>query len=84
MKKEEKIIIFTDKNKNQALSWAQEHQQCILHSWNNENKPIIVVPTPCGEQICEFGDALKLKENIEESHEWWKIEVVKTKLLKNI
>lgn len=49
---------FTDENKDRVLFWAKSIQMNLQHSWDENNNPIIKIPTLEGEMICAFGDWL--------------------------
>jgi len=53
-----KAVQFTDKNKDQVYNWATSIQGNIFHSWDENNQPIIKIPTLEGEMICSIGDYL--------------------------
>jgi len=51
-------IQFTEKNKNQVKNWASELQQNVFHGWDENKKPMLVIPTLEGEMNCSLGDYL--------------------------
>jgi len=56
---EVQAVQFTDKNKDQVYSWATSIQNNVFHSWNEDKKPILLVPQLNGDEIvCNFGDYL--------------------------
>lgn len=55
---EVEAVQFTDENKNQVYSWAHSLQMNVTHDIDENNKPILKIPTLEGEMICSFGDYL--------------------------
>jgi hypothetical protein len=48
---------FTEESKNQVYRWANEIQQNVQPSWQ-DNKPCLLIPTLEGEMVCSLGDYL--------------------------
>ena len=47
---------FTDETKDRVLSWAQNIQLNVSHGWDEQHRPIIIIPTLEGEMTCSVGD----------------------------
>ena len=55
---EVEAVQFTDETKDRVYAWATAIQMNVTHSWDENDKPILKVPTPEGEMICSLGDYL--------------------------
>lgn len=51
-------IQFTIKNKDQVFRWASSIQMNVYPSFDDNDNPILKVPTLEGEMICSIGDYL--------------------------
>jgi hypothetical protein len=51
-------IQFTEESKNMVYRWACSIQNNIYHGFDENNKPILIIPTLEGEMICSLGDYL--------------------------
>jgi hypothetical protein len=51
-------IQFTDQNKDMVYNWAKSIQANVYHSWDDNKKPILSIPTLEGEMKCAIGDYL--------------------------
>lgn len=51
-------IQFTDENKDAAFRWASSIQMNISPSFDEENNPVLIIPTLEGDMICSIGDYL--------------------------
>lgn len=58
---------LTNSGKDQVLSWAQSLQMSVYDSFDNDNNPIIKIPTLQGIMICEIGDYI-IKEPFPTDH----------------
>lgn len=48
-------MLFTDETKEDVRIWCTNLQYNISPSYNNENKPCLIIPTLEGDMICNFG-----------------------------
>jgi hypothetical protein len=55
---EVEAIQFTDKNKDKAYAWVSEIQMNIQPSFDDNNKPCLIIPTLEGEMTCSLDDYL--------------------------
>ena len=55
---ETEVMQFTDKNKAVVYHWASEKQMNIRPSFDNDQKPCLIIPTLEGDMICSLGDFL--------------------------
>lgn len=51
-------VQFTNDNKDLVYMWASEIQQNIYPTFNENNQPILKIPTLEGDMICSIGDYL--------------------------
>jgi hypothetical protein len=51
-------VQFTDENKGQIYHWAKQLQNNVYHSFDKNNKPILIIPTLEGDMQCSIGDYL--------------------------
>jgi hypothetical protein len=49
-------VQFTDENKNQVYTWATNIQMNVYHDVDENDKPILKIPTLEGVMICSLGD----------------------------
>jgi hypothetical protein len=49
-------VQFTYTNKDQVYHWARSIQMNVTHSWDENRKPILIIPTAEGEMVCSLGD----------------------------
>ena len=47
---------LTEALKDRAFHWARQYQPTVWASFNNENQPILVIPTVEGSKTCYLGD----------------------------
>jgi hypothetical protein len=51
-------VQFTDQNKDMVYNWAKSIQANVYHSFDDDKKPILLIPTLEGEMKCAIGDYL--------------------------
>lgn len=51
-------MIFDDESKDRVFRWAASQQMNIQNSFDENNKPCLLVPTLEGEMMCKLGDYL--------------------------
>jgi len=49
-------VEFTDETKDQVYNWAKSIQGNVFHSWDENDKPVLMIPTLEGEMACSLGD----------------------------
>jgi hypothetical protein len=49
---------FTEDAKERVYHWATSVQGNVYHGWDENNKPILKIPTLEGEMICSLDDWL--------------------------
>jgi hypothetical protein len=76
---EVEYLQFTDENKNRVYNTVKEVQMNIQHSWDENNKPCLLIPTLEGEMMCSLGDYL-IKEPF--PTDWRKIYPCKEEIFK--
>lgn len=54
-------IRFDDENKDRVYTWASGIQKNIYHGWDENQDPVLKIPTLEGEMICGLGDYLILE-----------------------
>lgn len=55
---EVEAVQFTEKNKDQVYNWASQLQGNVYPGTDENDKPILRIPTLEGEMICSIGDYL--------------------------
>ena len=51
-------VQFTEQNKDMVYRWATSIQGNVYHDWDENKKPVLMIPTLEGEMKCSLGDYL--------------------------
>ena len=51
-------VQFTEQNKDMVYRWAKSIQGNVYHEWDENKKPVLMIPTLEGEMKCSIGDFL--------------------------